>query len=97
MSKLIKKVVDRHAPHISAKMTKENGYDETKHLTTKELKEYGIISNEDGTFIDECMDSYPNLKAVMKAINSGELSKDKMNDKDFVDSLFNEEEADAGA
>lgn len=92
MSKLLKKVATTHRPHIAAKMTAANGYDETKHRTSAELHKAGIISAADKASLDDCVDDLSglgdNFGGALKAAMSGEISPDKLNDDDFIRSLM---------
>lgn len=92
MSKLLKAVATKHRPHIAAKMTKENGYDENKHLLARDLKTSGVISKADSADLDECLDDlvgdgHTGAKAL-KAAGDGKLDPSKLNDTDFVNALM---------
>lgn len=92
MSKLLKAVLRKHRPHIVAKMTKENGYDETKHLHAKDLHKAGIISKSDLDDVENCLDDlaagHHNGVNALRAAASGELSKDKLNDDAFIKTIM---------
>lgn len=103
MSKLLKKVIDRHMPHLSSKLTAENGYDAAKHRTAEELHKAKLISDEEKSAIDDCVDalaamdddvSSANAAKVLKAAHTGEVDKDSLNDDAFLQALFNGEEGD---
>ena len=103
MSKLLKKVIDRHMPHLSSKLTAENGYDEAKHRTAAELHKAKLISDEEKSAIDDCVDalaamnndvSSANAAKVLKAAQTGEVDKDSLNDDAFLQALFNGEPTD---
>src|SRR5882724_10016194 len=100
MSKLLKKVVDRHMPHLSSRLTKENGYDETKHLTAGDLHKAKLISDKEKAVIDDCIDTLDalndsstgnNLAKALTAADTGEVSKDKLNDDAFIAALMNDD------
>ena len=52
MSKLLKAVAARHRPLIAAKMTPENGYKESKHLTASHLHKAAIIDKIEKSNLD---------------------------------------------
>jgi len=100
MSKLLKRVIDRHMPHLSFKLTAENGYDKTKHRTVAELHKAKLISDEEKSAIDDCVDSLAamdddvssaNAAKVLKAADTGEVDKNSLNDDAFLQALFNNE------
>jgi len=92
MSKLLKKVVTRHRPHLAAKMTAANGYDAAKHRTTADLKKAGIFSAAEAADIDACIEDLSgvgdNMGGALKAASSGEINPDKLNDDAFIESLL---------
>ena len=87
MSKLLKAVAKRHRPHIAAKMTTENGYDENKHLTAKDLRNAGIISSDEHDDLSACLDD---LEADGQPVKSAlkNSSAEQLNDDDFVNQLM---------
>lgn len=91
MSKLLKAVAKAHRPHIAAKMTKENGYDESKHLHPHHLHEAGIINDTERKDLDECIgelaDGGDNAGMALRAALAGELNEGKLNSKTFMDSI----------
>ncbi len=93
MSKLLKRVIDKHMPHLSHKLTAENGYDEAKHRTVADLHKAKLINDEEKAAIDSCVDDLANLDddsyssnaaKVLKAVNSGEVNPDSLNDDAFA-------------
>lgn len=92
MSKLLKAVATKHRPHIAAKMTPENGYNEKKHLFGDDLHKAGIITKPDADDLDGCVedlfgDGDPAAKALKQA-KKGRINKDRLNDEDFVNALM---------
>lgn len=92
MSKLLKAAIKNHRPHIAARLTKENGYDERKHLHASDLHEAGFIDGAELADLQGCVDdlasSGSNTARALKAAMSGELSADKMNDDAFIKALM---------
>ena len=97
MSKLLKKVIDTHMPHLSSKLTAENGYDEKKHLTAKDLHKAKLISDKEKAAIDQCVDdldslndnsSSSNFAKALKAADTGDVNRDSLNDEDFIKALI---------
>lgn len=99
MSKLLKRVVDKHMPHLSHKLTAENGYDEAKHRTTKDLHKAKVISDKEKAAIDNCIDDLVSLNddsrssnaaKALKAASDGEIDTASLNDPQFVNALMGE-------
>jgi len=97
MSKLLKKVIDTHMPHLSSKLTAENGYDEKKHLTVKDLHKAKLISDKEKAAIDSCIDdldslndntSSSNFAKALKAADTGDVNRDSLNDDAFIKALM---------
>lgn len=94
MSKLLKKVLDEHMPHLShAKLTAENGYDPVKHRTVKDLHKAKLINDKEKAAIDSCLDDLATLddtshgsKAakMLKAAETGNVNPDSLNDDDAI-------------
>lgn len=92
MSKLLKAVARKHRPAIAAKMIKANGYDETRHLLSKDLHKAGIITTGERNDLDLCTDELADTGGVagaaLKAANEGRGDPSKLNDVDFVKALM---------
>ena len=92
MSKLLKAVATRHRPAIAAKMVKENGYDETRHLLSKDLHKAGIIDKTEKKDLDDCVGDLAGdgsvAGAALLAALSGRGDKNSLNDENFVKSLM---------
>lgn len=92
MSKVLKKVLATHRPHIAARLTTENGYDEGKHLHVSHLHKAGLITDAEKDDLDGCVDDAAgtgdHFAAALKAAMSGEISNTKLNDDDFIKSLM---------
>lgn len=94
MSKLLKKVLDEHMPHIShAKLTAENGYDPVKHRTVNDLHKAKLINDKEKAAIDGCIDDLATLDddshgsksaKMLKAVDSGGVNADSLNDDDAI-------------
>lgn len=92
MSKLLKAIATKHRPHIAAKMVPDNGYIEKKHLFPEDLAKAGVINSDESNDLDGCVedmfgDGHPAAKALKNA-KSGKMSKDRLNDEDFVNALM---------
>lgn len=88
MSKLLKAVAAVHRPHIAAKMIAENGYDETKHLRSKDLHKAGIINKPELDDLDDCLADlakghHNGANALLSALDGS-----KLNDAESVKSLM---------
>lgn len=92
MSKILKKVLATHRPHIAARLTKESGYDEKKHLYPKHLHEAGIINKDELADLDGCIDDAAstgdNFAAALRSAMSGELNEGKLNSDAFIKNLM---------
>jgi len=106
MSKLLKRVVAKHMPHLSHKLTPANGYDEKKHHTAEDLHKAGVINAEEKKAIDNCLDDLASLNddsrssnaaKALKAAGAGEISKDSLNDDQFVKAMMGDLGADDDA
>lgn len=102
MSKLLKRVIDKHMPYLSHKLTVENGYDETKHRTVKDLHKAKLINDEEKAAIANCIDDLASLNddsrssnaaKVLKAVDDGEVSPDSLNDDDYIKAVMDNIEA----
>lgn len=103
MSKLLKRVVDKHMPHLSHKLTAANGYDEKKHKTAADLHKAGVINTEEKQAIDDCLGDLASLNddsrssnaaKALKAADSGEINKDSLNDDAFLRAVFGASDGD---
>lgn len=92
MSKVLKKVLETHRPHIAARLTKENGYDGQKHLHVSDLHKAGIISDAEKADLDGCIDDAAgtgdHFAGALKAAMAGELNEGKLNSDAFIKSLM---------
>lgn len=92
MSKILKKVLSTHRPHIAKRLTTKNGYDENKHLHVQHLHDAGIINDEEKADLYKCIDDASstgdNFAAALKAAMSGELNEGKLNSDAFINSLM---------
>lgn len=72
MSKQLHAVATKHRPLTAAKMTAENGYDETKHKSGADLHAAGVISADEGKDLDDCLED---LKAggMLDELLNGDL------------------------
>jgi hypothetical protein len=104
MSKLLKRVIDKHMPHLSHRMTAEAGYDSTKHLTVRDLHKAKLISDKEKAAIDSCLDdlsslddnsSSSNAAKVLKGVEAGEGDRDSLNDDAFIKALMGADPEDA--
>ena len=93
MSKLLKKVLDEHMPHLSPKLTAENGYDPVKHRTVTDLHKAQLINDKEKAAIDSCIDDLSFLNddshdskaaKMLKAVDSGDVNADSLNDDDAI-------------
>jgi hypothetical protein len=89
---MLKAIATAHRPHLAAKMTKENGYDEQKHLLTDDLVKAGIMTQSEADDLDGCVDDLAadghDGAGVIKAARSGEVDKSKLNDDELLKALF---------
>lgn len=92
MSKLLKATIKPHRPHIAAKMTPENGYDETKHLHVKDLKKAKVITSAEAADLDDCLKdlagSGSNAAGYLNAASAGMLDSKSLNDDAFIKALM---------
>lgn len=103
MSKLLKRVVAKHMPHLVHKLTPANGYDEKKHHTAEDLHKAGVINAAEKQAIDACIGDLASLDddsrssnaaKTLKAAASGKISKDSLNDDEFVKAVMGDLGAD---
>lgn len=92
MSKLLKATIGKHRPHLAARLTEANGYDEAKHIHSGDLHRAGLINDQEKADLDGCVDDLAGdnsaLAGALKAIMSGELPMGKANDDEFIKSLM---------
>jgi len=92
MSKLLKATIAKHRPHIAARLTEANGYDEAKHIHSGDLHRAGLINDQEKADLDGCVDDLNGdgsaLAGALKAIMSGKLPMGKANDDEFIKSLM---------
>lgn len=105
MSKLLKKVIDTHMPHLSHKLSADTGYDPVKHRTVTDLHKAKLINDKEKAAIDTCLgdladlnDASASSKAalMLKAVDTGEINPDSLNDDDAIKAFMASiDEADA--
>jgi hypothetical protein len=92
MSKALKAVAKRHRPTVAEKMSPENGYNENKHLFPEDLQKAGIISKDESTDLNGCLDDLVSggdaLAGALKGAKAGKVNKDRLNDDDFINALI---------
>ena len=93
MSKVLKTVIDTHMPHLSHKLSAENGYDPVKHRTVRDLHKAKLINDKEKAAIDGCIDDLATLDdasagsksaKMLKAVDSGGVDADSLNDDDAI-------------
>lgn len=105
MSKLLKKVIDTHMPHLSHKLSADTGYDPVKHRTVTDLHKAQLINDKEKAAIDNCFrdladlnddSASSNAAKVLKAADTGDINPDSLNDDAFIKAFMASiDEADA--
>ena len=92
MSKALKTVARRHRPAVADKMIPDNSYNEKKHLFPEDLQKAGVISKDEATDLNVCLDDLISggdpLAGALKGAKAGKVNKDRLNDDDFINALI---------
>lgn len=95
MSKLLKAIAAKHRPHIAARMTKENGYNEDKHRVSDDLVKAGLMTKAEQADLDGCIEdlaSDGHLGAgVMRSAQTGGVNTDRLNDVELLKEILGDD------